>query len=244
MIVLHAKHYYPADVYPILMAAGGVAIESWIRMPVLRGAIVAAVVAAGLFFAPFSLPVLSEPAMVDYGAFVGNALHIKRSAMQTERHRTSLLPDDWADMHGWPELAATVAQIYDALPPEAARASRDRGKQLRRSRGDRFLRARNSRLAAGALRPQQLLALGYARLQRQRHHRRQRRLRRRRPPLSHRASSRTLRSAVGNLVRAEHSDHGLHRNPNADCAALAEATSLHLASSRSRARARDRDMTA
>jgi hypothetical protein len=118
MIALHAKDYYPADVYPIVMAAGGVAIESWVRMPVLRGAIVAAVVAAGLFFAPFSLPVLSEPAMVSYGAFVGNALHIKRSAMQTERHRTSLLPEDWADMHGWPELAATVAQIYDALPPE------------------------------------------------------------------------------------------------------------------------------
>jgi hypothetical protein len=55
--------------------------------------------------------------MLSYAAFVGNALHIKRSVLQTERHRTSLLPEDWADMHGWPQLAATVAQIYDALPP-------------------------------------------------------------------------------------------------------------------------------
>jgi Dolichyl-phosphate-mannose-protein mannosyltransferase len=117
MIALHAKHYYPADVYPILMAAGGVAIESWVRAPVLRGAIATAVVAAWLFFAPFSLPVLSEPAMLSYSAFVGNVLHIKRSTLQTERHRTSLLPEDWADMHGWPELAATVARTYDALPP-------------------------------------------------------------------------------------------------------------------------------
>ena len=31
MIALHAKHYYPADVYPILMAAGGVAVERWVR---------------------------------------------------------------------------------------------------------------------------------------------------------------------------------------------------------------------
>jgi 4-amino-4-deoxy-L-arabinose transferase-like glycosyltransferase len=31
MVALHAKHYYPADVYPILMAAGGVAIEGWTK---------------------------------------------------------------------------------------------------------------------------------------------------------------------------------------------------------------------
>ena len=78
MIALHAKHYYPADVYPILMAGGGVAIESWIGAPLVRGAIVTATVAAWLFFAPFSLPVLSEPAMLDYTRFVGSALHIQR----------------------------------------------------------------------------------------------------------------------------------------------------------------------
>ena len=117
MIALHAKHYYPADVYPILMAAGAVAIEGWTRRAfVVRGAIVAATIAAALFFAPFSLPVLGEPAMLEYGAFVGRALHIQRSAMQTEHYRTSALPEDWADMHGWPELASTVAQIYYALP--------------------------------------------------------------------------------------------------------------------------------
>ena len=120
MIALHAKHYYPADVYPILMAAGGVAIEGWTkRCRSWRAAsIVAATVAAGLFFAPFSLPVLSEPAMLDYTAFVARVLHIPRSAIATERHRTAALPEDWADMHGWPELAATVARIYDALPAE------------------------------------------------------------------------------------------------------------------------------
>jgi 4-amino-4-deoxy-L-arabinose transferase-like glycosyltransferase len=118
MLALHAKHYYPADVYPILMAAGGVAIEGWTRHArIVRGVLVTATIAAALFFAPFSLPVLSEPAMLNYTVFVGRALHIQRSAMATERMRTSALPEDWADMHGWPELVATVARIYDALPP-------------------------------------------------------------------------------------------------------------------------------
>jgi 4-amino-4-deoxy-L-arabinose transferase-like glycosyltransferase len=123
MMAFHAKFYYPADVYPILMAAGGVAIERWTsRLLALRTAIVAATTAAWFFFAPYSLPVLSEQAMVGYSAFVGNALHIHRSALQTEHGRFSTLPEDWADMHGWPELASTVARIYYALPP----AQRDR----------------------------------------------------------------------------------------------------------------------
>jgi hypothetical protein len=118
MIALHAKHYYPADVYPILMAAGGVAFERATRHAiVVRPLLIAAVAAAGLFFLPFSLPVLSEPAMLDYSGFVSHALHIGQSTMATERFRTSALPEDWADMHGWPQLAATVARIYAGLPP-------------------------------------------------------------------------------------------------------------------------------
>ena len=119
MIALHAKHYYPADVYPILMAAGSVAIEGWTRRAFLvRGAVVAATVAAALFFAPLVLPVLPETAVMQYTGFVGKVLHVPRSALATERGRTAALPEDFADMHGWPQLASTVATIYYALPAE------------------------------------------------------------------------------------------------------------------------------
>jgi 4-amino-4-deoxy-L-arabinose transferase-like glycosyltransferase len=118
MIALHAKHYYPADVYPILMAAGGVALEgSTRRLPAVRALLAAGTAAAALFFAPFVLPVLSEPAMLGYSDFVSRVLPIKKSTMATERFRTSALPEDWADMHGWPELTAAVAKLYDSLPP-------------------------------------------------------------------------------------------------------------------------------
>ena len=122
MIVSHGKHYYPADVYPIVIAAGGVAIERWTRnLTIVRAALVPAMIVAGLFFLPFSLPVLSETQMVSYQQWVTNALHVGRSTMATERGQTAELPSDWADMHGWPQLVATVAAIYNALPPDQRR---------------------------------------------------------------------------------------------------------------------------
>jgi 4-amino-4-deoxy-L-arabinose transferase-like glycosyltransferase len=125
MIVLHGKHYYPGDVYPIVIAAGAVVLASWTkRSAALRVALIGAMLAAGLFFLPFSLPVLAERPMVDYAAFVGRVLHVGKTALATEHNQTAALPADWADMHGWPELTATVARVYAALPPrERAQAA-------------------------------------------------------------------------------------------------------------------------
>jgi hypothetical protein len=118
MIVAHGKHYYPGDVYPILIAAGGVAIERWTQnLTVVRVALVPLTIAAGLFFVPFSLPVLGETQMVEYQQWVSGVLHVSRSTMATEHGQTASLPTDWADMHGWPELVATIAAIYNGLPP-------------------------------------------------------------------------------------------------------------------------------
>jgi len=119
MVLLHGKHYYPAAVYPYLMAAGGVAIEAWTsRWKAVRPAVVTAVAALGLVFVPFALPILPEAPMVSYQNWLLGFLHIPRQAVATEHHRLPALPSDWADMHGWPELAATVARVYQSLPPE------------------------------------------------------------------------------------------------------------------------------
>lgn len=120
MIAFHGKHYYPANVYPILIAAGATASEAWTqRLQVVRTAVVAYAVVLGLAFLPFSLPILPEDIFVKYEAKVASFLLIPRSALATEYNReTSALPGDWADMHGWPELAATVKRVYDELPPQ------------------------------------------------------------------------------------------------------------------------------
>jgi hypothetical protein len=118
MLVLHGKHYYPADVYPYLMAAGGVAIEAWTnRWKVLRPAVAAVVIALGLVFVPFAMPILPEERVVSYSQVMMRALHIQSKTLATEHQRLPALPTDWADMHGWPELATTVANVYQSLSP-------------------------------------------------------------------------------------------------------------------------------
>ncbi len=118
MIVLHGKHYYPAAIYPIPFAAGCAALEAWTtRARIVRPVLAAALLAGGLVFVPFVLPVLPEQTYLGYEASVMRALHVSRGATATEHHAASTLPPDFADMHGWPELAGTVERVVAGLRP-------------------------------------------------------------------------------------------------------------------------------
>jgi len=119
MMLFHGKHYYPADVYPILIAAGGVQLEAWTRTVwPARAAMLVYTLVLGPVFVPFSLPILSEPSFVAYQSRIDALFHTSNRVLATEYNReTSVLPGDWADMHGWPEMAATVKRVYDSLPP-------------------------------------------------------------------------------------------------------------------------------
>jgi hypothetical protein len=70
-------------------------------------------VAYGAIGAPLELPIFSKEATAAF------AVRSKMSgATQTNRGVALKLPQDYADMLGWPELAAAVAHAYDSLPPE------------------------------------------------------------------------------------------------------------------------------
>lgn len=118
MMVLHGKHYYPADIYPILFAAGAAAIGRWtVHAAGTRAAILAYTLVLGPAFLPLSLPVLPVPQFLSYEAKLGEIMHLPKGILATEHGRdTTALPGDYADMHGWPQLAARVKTIYDTLP--------------------------------------------------------------------------------------------------------------------------------
>ncbi|HEV2262676.1 MAG TPA: glycosyltransferase family 39 protein [Candidatus Rubrimentiphilum sp.] len=116
MIGSHAKHYYPGDVYPIFFAAGGVAIEAWTqRARYLRPIFAAAGVLAGLILLPYVEPILPEQTFIAFNKAVGPK--IGQGVLVTEHQKQNWMTQDWADMHGWPQLAATVQNVYDSLSP-------------------------------------------------------------------------------------------------------------------------------
>ncbi|HLX54130.1 MAG TPA: glycosyltransferase family 39 protein, partial [Aquella sp.] len=69
MLLLHGKHYYAANFYPILIAAGGVAIESWTKKnPIknFRPLIVFYGIVFGIILVPYVMPILPVNTFMRY----------------------------------------------------------------------------------------------------------------------------------------------------------------------------------
>ncbi len=110
MFVLHAKPYYPAGVYPLLFAGGAVALEAWIAARALRVGYAMLIAANGIVVAPFVLPVLPVAQFAAYQDWLGAVPRAQ------EHEQLGRLSQFYADMFGWPELAAMVGRTYQSLP--------------------------------------------------------------------------------------------------------------------------------
>lgn len=119
-LLQHAKSYYLAPIYPLMLAAGSVVLEQFVhsgpatsrKRAWVPAAFIALVVMVGAMEIPLVAPVLPRQALLRYTAFWGMT---KNSNWTGGSQR---LPSVFADMLGWPELARTVAGAYDQLPPE------------------------------------------------------------------------------------------------------------------------------
>jgi hypothetical protein len=115
IMLMNPRIHYLWPAFPMLMAAGGVMWEDWLARPQLRWAKVACpalIVLLGALMAPMFLPVLPVPLYIRYA----ETLHLQQPAI--ENHRLGPLPQLYADQFGWAEMAATVARVYNGLPPE------------------------------------------------------------------------------------------------------------------------------
>jgi 4-amino-4-deoxy-L-arabinose transferase-like glycosyltransferase len=119
-VISHGKAYYMMPIYPTLLGIGAVAVEGWLQSARWRRAALRAVAVAGAVAAPMAIPVLSEKAFISYSTTLGMA----PSATAAEHQKLGLLPQNFADQHGWPEMAAQVAAVYNGL------SSADRAKAV------------------------------------------------------------------------------------------------------------------
>ena len=108
----HTKAEYVGAAYPMLFACGGIAIARFAR----PWGVVAATVIGGLLIvtgvamAPLAMPILPVPSYVRYAQALGMA------PTTAENLRLSELPQFFADMHGWKELARDVSAAYQTIP--------------------------------------------------------------------------------------------------------------------------------
>jgi hypothetical protein len=114
-IVGDGKSYYPLPVYPVLFAAGAVA---WERVPSVsrqrqRKLLAPMFIVSGLIMLPWAVPILPVDAFLHYESFFPRFFRA-----QTERDATARLPQLYADMFGWRNLAVSAARVYHSLPAD------------------------------------------------------------------------------------------------------------------------------
>jgi len=115
MMLLHAKHYYLAPIYPVFFAAGAVALgyltrRSW---PAIGYAVVLACFFC-LVTAPLVLTILPPE---NYNAYSAKTRLFLNKA-EAEKW-TSPLPSFLSALFGYPQMVEGFAARYNALPPEA-----------------------------------------------------------------------------------------------------------------------------
>ena len=110
----HSKAEYLAPAYTMLFAGGGVFIEkiSSLKFRWLKYAVVIPVVFMGIIAVPFALPLLTAEEFIKYSEKLG------KSPSSSEDKELSKLPQFYADMFGWEELAQNVSKVCSKLTDE------------------------------------------------------------------------------------------------------------------------------
>jgi hypothetical protein len=115
LALVHGKNYYAGNLYPLPIAVAAVLIERRLQQTRLRLALVTACAFAALPTVPLVLPILHESQLADLVTTLRPSVSIN---LASNHHADASLPQDFADMHGWPQIAAAVARVYDSIPVE------------------------------------------------------------------------------------------------------------------------------
>jgi hypothetical protein len=109
MFALHAKDYYFAAALPPAVAAGGVALERFVRPVVLR-AVVCVALAGYAAILPYAIPLLGASGQIALGEKLG--LHPKGP----ETASSGVLTQTFADTFGWHDFTRRIDAAWADIP--------------------------------------------------------------------------------------------------------------------------------
>ena len=108
------KSYYSMGIYPSLLAAGAVAWENFTLKKIwLRYVVASVIIFLIVLFIPMLLPVWEPKKLAAF--YQENKLE-KIGLLKWEDQRNHPLPQDFADMLGWNEIARQTAAVYQQIP--------------------------------------------------------------------------------------------------------------------------------
>jgi len=120
LLLLSGKAYYLLPAYPMLFAGGAVAIEKYAGHPDasgwLRPALIGFLIIANIGTVPYGVPMLSIQNFEIYAQFLVKHFGLAEP-LRWDDGRLHRIPQDYSDMLGWENQAATVAQVYHRLLP-------------------------------------------------------------------------------------------------------------------------------
>ena len=117
LLYLSGKDYYALGAYPVLFAFGGYYLEqltatrfTWVRYPMVAFALL-----LGAFAMPLVMPLAKPQQLAAYYHYTGLD---QTGSFKWEDQQMHPLPQDFADMLGWKQMAQKAAAVYHALPKE------------------------------------------------------------------------------------------------------------------------------
>ncbi|MFI5186727.1 MAG: glycosyltransferase family 39 protein [Chitinophagales bacterium] len=114
LLIGHGKHYYALGTYPALFAFGAFQLEQFTaaKRRVLRYVFVLIPVIFGTLMLPIALPVFPPQKLA---AFYEKMDTKKTGTLKWEDLKDHPLPQDFADMMGWEEMAQKMSRAYEML---------------------------------------------------------------------------------------------------------------------------------
>ncbi len=117
LVATSGKNYYSLGVYPMLFAAGAVALQQWTanKLKWLRWVTVALILFLSWIVAPMSMPLWKPEKLA---AFYKKKKLDKMGFLKWEDQQNHSLPQDFADYLGWKEMTEKAESFYQSLPKE------------------------------------------------------------------------------------------------------------------------------